>query len=383
MRYGATVLAALGALAAPPPAYTMAPNVQPVHGTTTAPEAPQLKPGPATYADTLAPGEKKYYAVTLDDESSAYVSAVAAPHPGTALGLRDGIAVSLQTPDGTPCGTPRHHTFLSEGGPYPLADTAERVVKAGGPCRAAGTYRFVLERGDAAGGDPAPVPVELAYMTAEPVDGPTAQGGWPSGAGHPMPQGVPRKVTGGTGFNDAAEVGDGVWADTLRPGETRFYRVSVDEGEQLFADAEFGGLGGRTSYTVSGVRLGLNNGARGYVLNRTGGYKGTPTALSLAAAPTTLPGWQFLQVSVNPRAGRGEEAVPVTLRVDVAGAARPPGSSGQGHGGVGGVAVAAPGRPHNEALRVVGYAGVGTGAVLILGLGVWALLARRRARSAP
>ncbi|MFF4404078.1 hypothetical protein ACFY2W_16950 [Streptomyces sp. NPDC001262] len=381
MRGGLAGLAVMGALAAPPggqlPAYTMAPDAQTVRGAATADDAPQLKPGTGTYTDSIAPGEKKYYAVTLDKESSAYVSAVAAPRPGAALGLRDGIAVSLQTADGTPCGTPRHRTFLSEGGPYPLADTAERVVKAGGPCRAAGTYRFVLERGDAAGGDPAPVPVELAYMTAEPVDGPTAQGGRPSGPAHPMPEGEARKVTGGTGFNDAAEVRDGVWTDALRPGETRFYRVSVDEGEQLFADAEFGGVGGRTAYAVSGVRLGLNNGVRGHVLNRTGGYKGTPTELSLAAAPTTLPGWQFLQVSVNPRAGQGE-AVPVTLRVDVSGAPRPSGSAGQGHGGVGGTALAARARPRNESLRMVGYAGIGTGTALLLGLGLWTLLARRR-----
>lgn len=380
MRGGLVGLAVMGALAAPPggqlPTYTMAPDAQAIRGAGTANDAPQLKPGAGTYTDGIAPREKKYYAVALDEESSAYVSAVAAPPPGTALGLRDGIAVSLQTADGTPCGTPRHHTFLSAGGPYPLADTAERVVKAGGPCRAAGTYRFVLERGDAAGGDPAPVPVEVAYMTAEPVDGPTAQGGGPSGAAHPMPEGEPRKVTGGTGFNDAAEVRDGAWADALRPGETRFYRVSVDEGEQLFADAEFGGLGGRTAYTVSGVRLGLNNAARGYVLNRTGGYRGTPTELSLASTPTTLPGWQFLQVSVSPKAGQGG-AVPVTLRVDVAGGARPSDSAGQGHG-IGGTAVAAPGRPRNGPLRTVGYAGIVTGTALLLGLGAWTLLARRR-----
>ncbi|MEU7132075.1 hypothetical protein [Streptomyces sp. NPDC046261] len=379
-------------------AYRVAPGAIAVRGSGGGADAPLLKAGAGTYTDSLKPGERKYYNVELDAQSSAYVSAVAAPAPGTSMGLRDGIDVSLQAADGTSCGAVRHRSFLSAGGAYPVADYAERIVKAGGACGAAGVYRFVVERGDAGGGDGSAVPVELKY-TAEPpqkgeADGPTAPGTWSSQAPSKLPPGEGEPVVGGTGFNDAAELRAGVWKDELRPGETRFYRVSVDAGEQLFADAEFGPVPTSGPYVVSGVRLGLNNAARGYVMNKTGPYQGKPTTVSLATPPAAygsgnggeaargmrFAGWYYLQVSLNPKVRQAtrDGRVPVTLRVDVAGARRAEQGFGKTQGGgVGGELVAA-GARKNERMRVIGYAGIGTGSALLVGLGAWALIARRR-----
>ncbi|MGK5731781.1 hypothetical protein [Streptomyces sp. URMC 124] len=383
-------------------AYTMAPGAQAVEGAPTKDGGPVLRPGPQSYKDSVRPGERKYYTVELDGASSAYVSAVAAPRPGSTMGPRDGIDVALEASDGTPCGAGRHRTFLSVGGAYPIADHAERVVRAGSACAAAGTYRFVLERGDARSGDDAAVPVELQYATAQPVaDGPGGGGGLSASGGTwasqapALPDGPGKKVTGGFGFHDAAEVAAGSWEDELRPGETHFYRVSVEAGRQLFARGRFGAArngGAATPYVAGGVRLGLNNSSRGYVMNRTAGYQGRPATVSLATPPAAygggvaigdavrgmrFPGWYYLQVSVSPKAGAGASvAVPVTLDIGVA-AARPAELAPKPVAG--GTATPLDGGPDGR-LRFVGYAGVGTGSALLAGLAGWTLTARRRAR---
>ncbi|MEU1312151.1 hypothetical protein ABZ419_25090 [Streptomyces cinnamoneus] len=378
--------------------YRTAPGATAVQGSVSSTGGPSLKAG-GVYTDSLKPGEKKYYTVELDAQSSAYVSAVAAPAPGSSMGLKDGIDVSLQAADGTSCGTGRHRSFLSAGGAYPVADYAERIVKAGGACGAAGTYRFVVERGDAGGGDGAPVPVELKYVSEAPQrgenDGPTAPGSWSSQAPTELPRGEAERVVGGSGFNDAAELRAGVWKDELRPGETHFYRVSVDAGEQLFADAEFGAAPSPGPFVVSGVRVGLSNAARGYVMNKTGPYQGKPATVSLATPPAAygsgtggeaargmrFAGWYYLQVSLNPKV-RQAGGVPVTLRVEVAGARKADQGAGAGkaQNGVGGELVAAAGNSgrRNGRMRMLGYAGIGTGSALLVGLGTWTFIARRR-----
>ncbi|ARZ68155.1 hypothetical protein SMD11_2506 [Streptomyces albireticuli] len=275
------------------PVYRMAPGAQEVRGSGSATGGPLLRPGSATYTDSVKPGERKYYRVELDAGSSAYVSAVAVPRPGATMGTRDGIDVVLEDASGTPCGAGRHRTFLSAGGAYPVADYAERVVRPGALCGAAGTYRFAVERGDAAGGDTAAVPVELRYETgpaARPGDAATSSGSW-SSQPPPRTRRAATEIVGGSGFNDAAEIRAGSWKDQLRPGETRFYRVSVDTGRQLFASARFAGAAddGAAPYVISGVRLGLSNTARGYVMNKTAGYQGRDATLSLATPPAGGP----------------------------------------------------------------------------------------------
>ncbi|MFI1969099.1 hypothetical protein [Streptomyces cinnamoneus] len=409
MRGGLVGVTALGVLVGVPPAgaaatraegpaaYRVAAGATAVRGAATSSDGPLIRAGTGTYTDSLKPGERKYYTVELDAASSAYVSAVAAPKPGGTMGVRDGIEVSLQAADGTQCGAGHHRSFLSAGGAYPLADYAERVVKPGAPCRSAGAYRFVVERGDAKGGDESAVPLELRYVAEPPrkneTEEPAGPGGWSTRAPSGPPPGDGESVAGGTGFNDAAELRPGAWKDELRPGETRFYRVAVEAGEQLFADAEFGAeRGGAVPFVVSGVRVGLSNEARGHVLNKTGGYQGRPATVSLATPPAAygggagggeaargmrLAGWYYLQVSVNPKVR--QTAVPVTLKIATAAARRSEQEPGAGRAAGGVEPVAATSRgTHRQRLRLIGYAGIGTGTALLLGLGVWTLLARRR-----
>ncbi|MGW1071409.1 hypothetical protein [Streptomyces sp. NPDC002537] len=380
-------VSAVTAADAPVP-YRMAPDAQGVTGSENTADAPQLQSGGRTYRDTLEPGRRKYYTVHLDAGSSAYVSAVAIPRPGGSMGSRDGIEVALAAPDGKQCGPGRHRTFLSAGGAYPVADYAERAAGAGGACAAAGTYRFSVERGDAAGGDPAAVPVELKYMTG-PADAAPADTRAVAGSRTATP--------GGSGFNDAVEIRPGTVDDELRPGETHFYRVPVEAGQRLAASARFGDAPDVAGppYVITGVRMGLNNAARGYVMNRTGGYQGTPAALSLTTPPVAdgtdttggdaargmrLAGWYYLQVSLNPKVGQGRPAkgpvkVPVTLTVDVGKDVKPPPRSAPS-----GLSAATAAHTHDDRLRLVGYVGTTTGSLLLLALAAWTWAARRTAR---
>ncbi|MEK8171693.1 hypothetical protein NKH77_26830 [Streptomyces sp. M19] len=67
----------------------------------------------------------------------------------------------------------------------------------------------------------------------------------------------PRRF-GGTSFNDANRLSTGAWQDEIRPGETRFYKVPVDWGQQVFAAAELPSAAGKSGGAVGealGVRV--------------------------------------------------------------------------------------------------------------------------------
>ncbi|MGW1846558.1 hypothetical protein [Streptomyces sp. NPDC001966] len=54
-----------------------------------------------------------------------------------------------------------------------------------------------------------------------------------------LPSGDPRDVRGGTGFNDAEEIGPGVWRDRILPAQTLWYEVPAGWGRQVRHDVEF------------------------------------------------------------------------------------------------------------------------------------------------
>ncbi|MEU8507289.1 hypothetical protein AB0C40_21660 [Streptomyces brevispora] len=49
----------------------------------------------------------------------------------------------------------------------------------------------------------------------------------------------PRGVRGGTGFNDAREIGQSVWRDRILPSRTLWYKVPAGWGRQVRYDVEF------------------------------------------------------------------------------------------------------------------------------------------------
>ncbi|MFD7662514.1 hypothetical protein [Streptomyces sp. NPDC059788] len=406
-----------------PPVYRTAAGAQPVRGGEGPSGAPRIAPG--TYTDTLARGDEKYYAVRLDAKSSAYFSAVAAPRPGSEVADHtDSLKVSIRDADGNACSPGGSTSFHGRGMAYPIADYATR--RGDGPrtnCQQAGDYYFVVKRvGRAAAEGSGRWPVELRFQREPGLTGtPPAQPGpgtWSTATPVPLTGGTKKDIEGGTGFNDAGPIGKGVWQDRIRPGETRFYRVPVDWGQQLSVSVELpggalaGGYGAvRGKGAVAGSRLvasalglGVYNPARGPVSDtRFIAYDGKPAAAKVATAPVdygnrynaTAPvsamrfaGSYYLAVSLHPDAAKYfKDGTPITLRVDPTGRPQPgPGyrekttdftvtpqeraASDEG--------LTTQQATADDALRVVGYGGISTGTVLLLALGVWTLAARRR-----
>ncbi|MFI0258773.1 hypothetical protein ACH4OW_07010 [Streptomyces sp. NPDC017056] len=403
------------------PAYRTAAGAQAVRGTPAPANAPRI--GPGTYTDTLASGDEKFYAVRLDGKSSAYFSAVAAPRPGTEVADHtDSLKVVLQDADGSTCAPGGSTSFRGRSMAYPIADYATRRID--GPrtnCQQAGTYYLVVKRvGRAKTGATARWPVELRVQREPGLTGtPPAQPGpgtWSTATPVPLSGGTTKEARGGTGFNDAGAVGKGVWRDRIKPGETRFYRVPLDWGQQLSVSAELpqaalSGSGTKSAgrgvagsrLVASALGLGVYNPARGPVSDtRFVPYDGKPAAAKFLTAPVdygnrynaTAPvnamrfaGSYYLAVSLHPDAAKYfEDGAQFTLRVDPLG--RPQRAPGYREDAAEfsvtpqeRTAADTGPRPqqdeHNGALRLVGYAGISTGTVLLLVMGVWTVMARR------
>ncbi|WP_344628921.1 hypothetical protein [Streptomyces glaucosporus] len=423
MRSGLAVTAALCAVAALPgtataaegtagpadlPAYRTAEDARPVEGRESSAEGPSIEPG--VYTDDIAPGRRKYYGVRLDAKSNAWISAVALPEPGSAVAYGDGIKVGLKAPDGTTCGE-SDVVFGDENAARPLADYAWRLIKPDGYCQEEKVYHFYVERESDAGSDRSAWPVEIRFMLEPGLKSVTSTTPpEPQATLTPPdpPAGEARPIEGGTGFNDAAGMGEGNWKDRLRPGETRFYQVPVDWGQQFFVDLEFGTTKARDDKFVSGAfRVDVYNPARGHVDSESGSYRASESAeISLASqrvaflnryAPGAelsgmrFAGWYYIAVHAHEDLAESVTgSVPVVLRTSVEGVPKGApdydGNAAEAGFGVtdGDREAAARGLSEAEAragatLRTVGWAGVGTGTALLLGLGLWTVLARRGA----
>ncbi|MFC8510198.1 hypothetical protein ACFU3J_13990 [Streptomyces sp. NPDC057411] len=362
-----------GAASAPePPAYRTAPDARPVG-------SGALLPGPGTYTDTIERGETHTYRLRLDGTSDVFLSAVLAPEPGSAVDVVDGLSLALRSASGVPCGPPRDIRFYGDTA-RPVADYVSRRVQQGRPCQEPGEYVLVVE---GVGRESAAVRrqrVEIGYVAEGRT---TGEGPAPTRWSTESPAGLAGdsasggEVRGGTGFNDAAPVRDGTWRDEIRPGESRFYRVPVAWGQQLFVQARFANATpppGRSALP-DGLRLALYNPARGAVDERKALYTGAPATLLLATAPAAyanrrdgateaasamrFEGAYYVQLTLDRQAPG-----PVALALDLA---HLPSTDG----------AEAP----DPVLHAVGIAGVTTGTVLVAGLGAWPVVtARRRPR---
>ncbi|MFD6275450.1 hypothetical protein ACFWFI_07735 [Streptomyces sp. NPDC060209] len=376
--------------------YRPAQGALPVTGTESSADGPQLERA-KIYSDTIGPGEKKYYRVRLDETSNAFVSTVLAPPPGTKSGILDGIQLSLTSADGTPCSSSPAMYFGGDT-TRPIAGYASRRIGDDSTaCRQAGDYLYTVAWAGPQTSGAAKWPIELTYM-AEPglkpgAAEPQAPTSWSSKAPSAGGEGTPQKVNGGTGFNDAVAVDDGTWRDDLRPGDSRFYKVPVAWGQQLFLRAQLANsTSGSSAFSANGLRLALYNTARGLVSDKSTGYTGTPTGVDLGTAPAAyanrfarasdgesamrFEGWYYIQVSLDPKVS---SSVPMTLNVGLEGTAQQ-GPPYDGDAEAAGFGLGSTGSGSGEALtmRAIGFAGIGTGTVLVLGLGAWQLLSRRR-----
>ncbi|MGW1157519.1 hypothetical protein ACWD48_04600 [Streptomyces sp. NPDC002519] len=435
---------ALPARAAPPPAvgdgmpapYAFARDAGTVTGAAGTTDAVRLDPG-RLYRSPLPPGAKRYYRLDLDAFANAYVSATAVPRAGARVTSSDGLKVSVQDADGTTCSSGTSH-FGPTQSPHPIAAWASRETGPGTyGCKRAGAYYVVVERRDLTAAVPVGWDLELDYVS-EPAPrragALTPPGTWNSGSPEPV-LGEAARRTGGAGFATASALGQGVWQDGIRPGQTLFYKVPVDWGQQLSATVEMGSSGGGDGYVGTALAMSLYNPVRAYVEDADAGYSGTQTSAALDLLPPVdyanrgavgsraggmrFAGWYYLAVHLGtPVAERfGGGPFGLTLRVRVsgtpvagpvyagrsaprdvfevtsadraeatagagaesdAGAGNGPGGSSPRTAPTGAGSVAA---GDTRALKLVAVGGIGTGSALVLWLGAWTVVAgRRRAR---
>lgn len=306
-----------------------------VTGAATAGGAPVLVPG--QYLDTIGPGEKRHYAVDLDAVSTADFAATAVPQPGAAVDTFDALSTRIEYDEHGSCGT---HTarFLQKEGAVPLTSAVARIRSAEGTrtCDRAGRYRLVVERESKKGSDAARWPLELVYGVEAPLakDVTPAQSQTEYGRGGKeaaLPAGDPRDVRGGTGFNDAETLGEGVWRDRILPSQTLWYRVPAGWGQQVRYEVEFA-----NEPTVDGSAATYSYGATElYTPARhplTGGgefhpsamYDGRPAAVEMGGVPVAWTNRYEDRTDVWPVHAGGGFYLSVTLGAEAAEIAQNP-----------------------------------------------------------
>jgi hypothetical protein len=401
--------------------YAFTADAPSVTGAADTADAESLEPG-TTYRSSLPSDGKVYYRLQLDGTSTVYVAATAVPPTDLAVTPTEGVRVSVQDADGRSCSAPDTASIGAGRSPRPLTVWGARQLSPNRSlCQGAGTYYVVVERVLRTESSPGDWDLELAPVL-EPrlrkAGSTSAPEAWDSATPSP-PAGAAVRVRGGGGFGSATALEQGVWRDDVRPGQTLFYEVPVDWGQQVYAIADLssssgGGAGG--GFVPGGVNLALYNPVRGLVDATSISYNGSQKSGALAALPPVgydnryavsdrvngmrFAGAYYLVVHLAARVGEefGDGPVGLMLRVRVkgeatsgpgyAGQSEPSGifqvgllgrgsgaageagsSDGDGGGGGGG----------DTGMRLVAVGGIGAGTVVLVVLGVWVVVGRRRA----
>ncbi|GGL99841.1 hypothetical protein GCM10010129_49380 [Streptomyces fumigatiscleroticus] len=413
----AAVLCATAALphpaarAAEPPGYAFARDARRIDGAGSTADAVRLETG-KTYRSSLSARGKAHYRLELDAASNAYVSVTAVPAPGSTVSAVDGVRVSVQDADGHSCSY-ESETFGASHSPHPVTAWGSREISAARTlCKDAGTYYVAVERADPGNSPPDAWDLEITTVS-EPglkrAGGTRAPQVWDSASPEPV-TGEPRRRRGGAGFSAAAPLGQGAWRDDITPGQTLYYAVPVDWGQQLYATAELGSSSGGSGYTTGALNLTLYNPVRGHVEDDGASYRGDQESATLDpvppvghdnrfAVPEQVSGMRFagtyylvVHLAEQVADGFGEGPFGLTLRVRVRGAAQ----SGPSYAGESvprnlfevtaqdraAATVTGGTEGGDSAMTALAVGGIGTGSALLAGLGVWTAVARRRGAGA-
>ncbi|MFF7641668.1 hypothetical protein [Streptomyces canus] len=403
--------------------YAFAEGAPSVRGATDTGDADRLDPG-TTYRSSLPSEGKVYYRLLLDGTSTVYVAATAVPPTDAAVTSTEGVRVSVQDADGRTCSAPDTASIGAGRSPRPLTVWGVRQLPSTRSlCRGAGTYYVVVERVLRTESSPGDWDLELTPVL-EPRLGKagstSAPEAWDSATPSP-PGGEAVRRRGGGGFTSATAVEQGAWRDDVRPGQTLFYKVPVDWGQQVYATADLssasgGGASGAAGggFVPGGVNLALYNPVRGLVDDTSISYNGSQKSGALAALPPVgydnryavsdrvggmrFAGSYYLVVHLAARVGEefGDGPFGLTLRVRVKGEATAgPGYAGRsepsgifqvGLLGRGSEAVGDAGSSDGggdggggAGMKLVAAGGIGAGTLLLVVLGVWVVVGRRRA----
>ncbi|MFB8210802.1 hypothetical protein [Streptomyces sp. NPDC056010] len=401
-----------------PGSYTFDPDAESAVGADISAEATKLKPG-GVYKSAIRSGQKLYYRLDLDAKTNAYVSAVVVPKGGGKVSYGDGITVSIRDSSDDECSS-QDAVFGSAQYPRPIAAYASRRIDKDGTCQDAGTYYALIERETKETSDQGEWDLELRYASepelanasSAPTTAPTS---WASASPQPPAAATDNTRRGGAGYYDATSLETGEWKDRIEPGQTLFYRVPVDWGQQLFATTELSNSPSeKSAYVSSALAVSLENPALGHVTEVSPtSYSGKPVSVPFDPLPPVayrnrydssddvggmrFAGWYYLSVTLSPDVAKpyGQKPIALTLKISVKGEAGK--SPYKGDAGIFSVtqgdkdaaregqsgAQAAEARSERSTMKLVAAAGIGAGTVLVLWLGAWTLIARRRAAAAP
>lgn len=402
---GQTALAA----STPSPSYEFSPDARSVTGAATTADAEPLDIG-ETYRSTLPASGKLYYRLALDETSDTYVSVTAVPRAGTAVSTGGGIRVYLQDADSRSCSVESAY-FGASRSPRPIvAWGARETFSKRTSCKGAGLYYVRVERLDGTVASPDEWELELAPVSESHLDqaeATSAPQDWNSEPPQPPSSQAVRRP-GGAGFDEAVSVKQGVWSADVTPGQTLFYKVPVDWGQQLHVTAELGSTT-RGRYVGDALTTSLYNPARMPVDDMDIGYNGTQKTDSLGPLPPVdyanrygssrrvramrFAGSYYLALHLSSAMAEkyGDQPYGVTLRVRIDGTteaapayAAPSAPRGLFEVSAQDRAAAAEGggAAGDAVMKAVAVAGIGGGSLVLVALGAWTVVARRRAAGA-
>ncbi|WP_326721929.1 hypothetical protein OHT59_23330 [Streptomyces sp. NBC_00243] len=412
----AAVGSQVGAAGSPKP-YAFAEDAIPVEGTADTTNSVRLDPGKA-YKSSIQRDGKLYYRLQLDATSNAYVSATAIPRAGETVTYADAVKVSVQDGNSRNCSFSETAHFGATQSSRPIAAWASRETDGDRyACQTAGTYYVVVERSGTAGSSSGDWDLELGFVS-EPslkkAGSTTAPETWNSASPSAL-AGEPQPRPGGAGFTEATALKQGVWQDTISPGQTLFYKVPVDWGQQLYTTAELGSSNSSgNGYVGTALVMSLYNPVRGFVDDVGSGYDGSQRSSEMDPLPPVaydnryalndrvtamrFPGSYYLVVHLASQVADkfGDGPFGLTLRVRVDGTAQtgpayagqaqprdafdvPSGDIDDAVGGVGGPGGGSAGDGDSGTMKLIAAGGIGAGSVLVLTLGMWTVVARRRA----
>jgi Ca-activated chloride channel family protein len=214
-----------------------APQGIPVEGADAPGGAPELEPG--QYLDTIGDGgDTETYLVDPAEGSTVHVSATDRP---TAASLSDSelVEVLVTTTDGTTCEQEQASGMGAFDGLTPITAAVTVDGAALAEC-GPGPYAVAVHRTEGSGVKP----LEVSYVEEPAVENVTslpaaAESGEYDVKGD-APGGEPAPVFGSPSFTSAPLLEPGVYTDSVLVGETLLYGVEVDWGQQLVCDVQFG-----------------------------------------------------------------------------------------------------------------------------------------------
>ena len=312
----------------------------PIEGTPTADGAPLLDPG--QYLDTIGDGgETETYQANVAPGGTLHAAATV--RPTTSGGAEsEALEVSVSSSGGATCATGRGSSIGAFNRFTPVSASLILAAEDLGRC-GRGPYTVQFTRTEGSGVKPLEVVVieEPRVTNAGSLPQAPEAGSYDVRA---RPAGTTRtKAVGAPSFSSAPVLEPGVYTDSILVGETLFYAVDLDWGQQLACDIRFGGspqvdqaLGFSTptamarlygptrteitdlSYT--GVADSLYEGNRDVqVHTATPPVRFLNRGANIHAVGASLPGTYYCAAFLNDDPAFSAGEVPIELTVDVVG----------------------------------------------------------------